>query len=290
MNYITNILFVTIALATLWSCRSDKNIGLGNSPLNSSEAKIDTLLDDVPEATVIERISPTEIDYKSTEYNYDSIVYKEERKSIMYKQVIVFPVNKIQNTTPHDFRKVIVEMIDSAFKASDVDNLRKFLKRQAQEFFNENEVDLELSITLPEHDARIGVVCETDNYITFINEGYEHYGGAHGIPWRGFFTVDLSTGKVMEWDDIIKPDKKEEATRIVWNAIIKQYYSGNDETLYSDAILPGAPAALSDKGIIFVYSVYEIGPFSDGMPECVVGVEELRDCLTDKAKLLLAGR
>lgn len=70
--------------------------------------------------------------------------------------------------------------------------------------------------------------------------------------------------------------------------ISKELEDGFVEELPSNDIdFPSNEPGLTAEGIIFVYSVYEIGPYSLGMPEVILEYDKVWKYMTEKAKALI---
>lgn len=164
---------------------------------------------------------------------------------------------------------------------------KKFLaqaKRDIEEIEGYDEEDFEKCSYL----SNITVSYRSEKFVTLSVSGSEYQSGAaHGMPWKALASIDLSTGKRLEWDDIIKPGMKAKLKAMLKKAVINQYFDGHDVfDEYFTFDLPSIPPALTKNGVWFGYGVYEIASYADGFPEATIGYEQLSDYLTDNAKQL----
>lgn len=136
-------------------------------------------------------------------------------------------------------------------------------------------------------DYSIKEIFKNDNFVTFVNEGYEYLGGAHGMPWR-YGQTFYRTGKPLGWDLLaLTPQNQSHLRDLIAKGLLDDYFKTNKwETTglwVADNIkelpLPTIPPYLMEEGIEFIYGPYEIGPYAIGQPNCVIPLSQLNDLL-----------
>ncbi len=135
-------------------------------------------------------------------------------------------------------------------------------------------------------DINCILVDNTSHYATYSFSGSLYTGGAHGMPWNYAATYDVATGKKLTLKDIFVASKLNQVKLKVRQAIKTQYYLGELKHHATDGYnfdLPANAPTLTTKGVVFSYGAYEIGPYSDGMPSCVIPYAQLRPYMTQKA-------
>ncbi len=135
-------------------------------------------------------------------------------------------------------------------------------------------------------DINCILVANTSHYATYSFSGNLYMGGAHGMPWDYTVTYDAATGKELTLKDIFVASKLNQVKLKVRQAIKTQYYLGKlkqHATSGYNFDLPANAPALTPKGVAFYYGAYEIGPYVEGMPTCVIPYAQLRPYMTQKA-------
>lgn len=126
--------------------------------------------------------------------------------------------------------------------------------------------------------------------ITFLNSryccietiGYEYSGGAHGTPFKEYFVFDRETGERLGLSDILENSQEElqamvgKAFRALNEKTNFAFESPEDlEHTVSDDVSYDSEFYLTEEGIAFYYSPYEIAPYAEGFPEVVIPYRDL---------------
>ncbi len=129
---------------------------------------------------------------------------------------------------------------------------------------------------------------QTDQYVTYTNEGYEYTGGAHSLPWYNGATFSKIDGTIVGYDLFEDP---EQLIDIIAENIVTQYFAKNDEDFNSEnekiSTLPANEPWIETDSVVFCYQAYEIASFADGMPLCKIVLTDLKPYLSEKGKSLL---
>lgn len=118
---------------------------------------------------------------------------------------------------------------------------------------------------------------QSDEIITIALTIYTNTGGAHGISTISFVNFDTLSGEPLSTLDIFNNVS-------AVHDISKQYFfdeikgKENDYFDTNEFELP-ANVGFSDEGIVFLYNVYEIAPYSMGITEFTVPFEKLETYL-----------
>ena len=116
-------------------------------------------------------------------------------------------------------------------------------------------------------------------YISFVQNGYEYYGGAHGMPiWNGY-TFDLQTGERLLLSDIIG-NIEEELKKIVSgyfaemiNEEPENFWEDSVEYIYDDVSYQ-SDYYLTEQGIVFYYHPYELAAYAAGFQKVTIPYSE----------------
>ncbi|MBP3906402.1 MAG: DUF3298 domain-containing protein, partial [Peptostreptococcaceae bacterium] len=110
---------------------------------------------------------------------------------------------------------------------------------------------------------------------------YEFTGGAHGLTNIKNFNYDLVTGKELKLEDLFKANSnyKEFINKHIEEEIVKQpeiYFQGQDGF---SSIKDNQDFYISDEGIVIYFSLYDIAPYSSGIPMFTITWDEIIDYL-----------
>jgi hypothetical protein len=121
------------------------------------------------------------------------------------------------------------------------------------------------------------VTYQTPSITCIAINSYLNTGGAHGNMTISFLNFNTQTGQLLFLDDHIK-------NRLDFIKLAEKYFNlkvleSSDEDNFSDYFfgegfhLP-ENIGFSDDGVILLYNIYEIAPYSEGMIEFTIPYEE----------------
>ena len=133
-------------------------------------------------------------------------------------------------------------------------------------------------------DADIKVVYNTYPYLVLENFSYEYTGGAHGNYGAIYQVLDLQKRKVLTPDDLFKPGWKTALIPYLEASYRKQYKlddSGEpiEEGLLVKQITANNNFLITDKGIAFSFTPYEIGPYVMGQVTLFISFKDVKSLL-----------
>lgn len=115
------------------------------------------------------------------------------------------------------------------------------------------------------------VVFKTQDIISVSLTSYTNTGGAHGNLNISFLNFDPSTGKIIDNNQLFTDIEG-------FKTIVKKYFdtSIKDKDILFDSETFQLPENIgfSDDGIILLYNTYEIAPYSTGIIEFSIPIEE----------------
>lgn len=123
-------------------------------------------------------------------------------------------------------------------------------------------------------------VFETGAFVTFTREDYLYMeGGAHGYEGLTGAVFRKSDGRRLGWN-LFSKEGLEELRFMIPYALKRRYFKvGSDDEFYEmlftggadgEFPLPETPPILRANGVQFVYQVYELAPYSAGLPSCTL--------------------
>lgn len=126
-----------------------------------------------------------------------------------------------------------------------------------------------------------GITFFNDRYVCVEQSEYTYTGGAHGMPMRNYYVLDLETGERLLLEDIVNESQDE------IHAIAAKYfgtlYEKAPKLYYEEAVDTVKDTAgdnnmfyLSDEGIVFYYPPYGLAPYAAGFQEIVVPYSEFQ--------------
>ncbi len=188
------------------------------------------------------------------------------------------------------------------------DVINEYLMGKAEEFNEIETTSYTIDTPCEDHQAHptwyrvtndyyvsdIDIIC--DNYLTVNMTGYWYGGGAHGMPYRGQYLFDLTTGEAKSFTDfyegteaefksLVAEKTKEDFLGYDLENYGSPYFSGDADVIYDDAYkyasLDGGTIEFTSDGIIFYYPPYEMGSYASGFIDIFISYDELlgRDSL-----------
>lgn len=127
----------------------------------------------------------------------------------------------------------------------------------------------------------------SDGFVTYQYNYYGYYGGAHGTTTTIPASFTFPAGKLIGYN-MFNPDDLGAVRSLVLDGLMKQYFKvPNDSALaerlvisIEDVTLPQQPPYIVKDGVGFIYQQYEIAPYSEGMPMCVIPFSEISKYMT----------
>lgn len=227
---------------------------------------------------------------------YKTITVKktDDAFPIQFKFIIDFPIQG-EEALVNEIKKNIFDNInDSTHSDLSEEGLykvaNKYISDNTAEFKEmEKEFDNGFKPSYS-YEGSIKVIDNTDKYITYKTISDDYAGGAHGMPYSGYFTIDKETNKTLSLYDIFDANKKEDLKDIIKINIVNQYFEGEEPDWSGNVFkfdLPSQTPGITSKGIVFCYGAYEIECYAAGMPHCTIPFDEISDLMTPYAKALI---
>lgn len=127
------------------------------------------------------------------------------------------------------------------------------------------------------YDSEVACVQYFDGkYVSFVQEGYDYFGGAHGLPvWEGY-TFDLETGERMLLPDLVsntEEELKDLVTEYFGEKIDESpsdYWADAKEIVRESVSLETTDFVLTDEGICFYMHPYSIAAYAMGFSEVTI--------------------
>ena len=186
---------------------------------------------------------------------------KDKKQGISYEADIDYPV----------FEK------EQLLNAQVSDIVQKNLEAFNNEFFSAEAPAYPQAF---EFDMDSSSVYEDANHISFLLNVYQFTGGAHGTTSLIPVTYSKQTKKLLSLEEAVQPTRKDwlsalstEARKQLNDQVKKQTFV-SDEDWINKGTEPAkenfAIFKLEKNSVRIIFSQYQVGPYSSGMPEIVV--------------------
>ncbi len=127
-----------------------------------------------------------------------------------------------------------------------------------------------------------------DKYLTIDMDGYWYAGGAHGMPYRDHYLIDLETGEFKTLKDLYD-GTDEDFVSLIESIVERDYNNGEDyiSYMYTDdyqdimsnirqsTSLDMVGVCYMEDGVNIEYAPYVLGPFASGFIQIKVTYQEL---------------
>ena len=185
----------------------------------------------------------------------------------------------------------------------------KAIQKYGQALFESQQADWHSVYDDMEPDARMGafskthsitMLTQTKQYVTYYYETYQYGGGAHGYLTQVGFTFRKSDGRQIP---LLKNTNSRKLAKLLKEGVRRHFSERPDKPLSDQELLdflfaeevsalnnlplPGNSPYLSDTGMVFLYTQYEIAPYSSGIITFEIPFKDILPFMTDEAKALI---
>ena len=213
---------------------------------------------------------------------------------------------------PTTGEKVIVDSLKKHIRdllGDDFIDSPKAIQAYGQSLFESQQADWHSVYDEMEPDERMGafskthsitMLTQTKQYVTYYYETYQYGGGAHGYLTQVGFTFRKSDGRQIP---LLKNTNSPKLAKIIKEGVRRHFSERPDKPLSDDELLeflftseasalnhlplPGNAPYLSDTGMVFLYTQYEIAPYSSGIITFEIPFKEILPFMTEEAKALI---
>ncbi|WP_076791279.1 DUF3298 and DUF4163 domain-containing protein [Chlorobium sp. KB01] len=135
-------------------------------------------------------------------------------------------------------------------------------------------------------DLAGAVLLNRSGIVTIDISFYSFTGGAHGMSHTAYLVFDTRSGRRLELNDIFLPGYERTLNELVESRFRQMKglsktdpLDGEEGGLVENVIRFNNNFAITDKGLIFLYNVYEIAPYVNGQTEIRLTWRELKGLL-----------
>lgn len=177
---------------------------------------------------------------------------------------------------------------------------KKLLDSSRRDFIEfESEPDLRVDY---EYRITFEPTWISNAIVTYNYSGFCYLGGAHGSTTARIASFEVSTGRMLTFSNVFRPDRQKELIAKIRQGLWEQYftplYAGEPEAPQSlnDALLinpqelglPLCNPGFGPDGVTFTYGQYEIASYASGQPTCTISYAELSPLMVESVANLIA--
>ena len=202
-----------------------------------------------------------------------------------FKADIKYPYLKIKSNynKKDDTQTKIIQNINSTI-SNTVTTAKDKIEKDSEEYKKSYEADSNKDNTIKyQYEAiyNYKIAYNKNNILSIPLTMYEFTGGAHGLTSIKSFNYDLVKEKELKLEDLFKANSnyKEVINNHIKEEISKQpenYFQGQDGF---SSIKDNQDFYISDEGIVIYFSLYDIAPYSSGIPMFTITWDEIIDYL-----------
>ena len=213
---------------------------------------------------------------------------------------------------PTTGEKVIVDSLKKHIRdllGDDFIDSPKAIQAYGQSLFESQQADWHSVYDEMEPDERMGafskthsitMLTQTKQYVTYYYETYQYGGGAHGYLTQVGFTFRKSDGRQIP---LLKNTNSRKLAKLLKEGVRRHFSERPDKPLSDQQLLdflfaeevsalnnlplPGNSPYLSDTGMVFLYTQYEIAPYSSGIITFEIPFKDIEPFMTDEGKKLI---
>lgn len=131
------------------------------------------------------------------------------------------------------------------------------------------------------------VVLATPSVVVWRDYAFQYISGAaHGRYATTYVNYSIADNRILSVADLMKPGYEESLL-----TMIKEKLGERDDVIVSlSEIAIPSNFEITDNGVVFVYGLYEVAPYSSGEVEVAFAAYELADILTPASMEMITGQ
>lgn len=189
---------------------------------------------------------------------------------------VEYPING-NKVIVKTIRRLIAELVagNNINYYSSLNNPDELLRTTIKKYQSEGEMGMDGETI----EKKISVSYSNGKVITIRSTGYLYMGGAHGTPWDESYTFLVKDGTKLTKSML--PSFK--TLRPYLLSGLAKYFGVSVSELFNDGYIyvtdldfPTSNPYIDKNGLNFIYSAYEIAPFSAGMPKATIPIATAR--------------
>lgn len=229
--------------------------------------------------------------YKKNTYEKTSpyIDTAKDRNNDQTKALAEYP--SFQNKWVNELIKTV--FFEGKSPEENADEFIESFEETYHEFLDDKDFGVSALMLPWEQIHDISVDYETAKFINLQLDFYSYSGGAHGMPALIYKVFDKTEKKTLALEDIIQKEKMSDFLKLSEQLFKKEKGFSKSQDLFKDYDFENNTFYLPDnfgmgkEGIVFVYNVYEIKSFADGIITFTVPYAYLKKFLTKKGSAII---
>lgn len=264
-----------------------------------SQAKIEQLNQTVAQLT--EQNKQLELDLLAQKVRADNMIpaiFAEEDVVFKKSETIKYPKSKEDDSLEEgtiDFSistlKTNIDWLDTLLWEELTRKDGKVPTREAvmadyQKNFDETKKEMiENPIFGFDENNWVGFIGQKEKLATFAIGYYTYSGGAHGIGANRYFTIDMTTHRILTLSDLFDKKAISNVKERLWNVYTRDGMIKDEELSVNKADFNVSDNIYLDhNGIHFIYNVYEIASYAEGEQDLTLNWWQAEDLLKPSFK------
>ena len=129
-------------------------------------------------------------------------------------------------------------------------------------------------------DAEVSKITYLDEKVLgFEMNGYDYYGGAHGMPWKDNYLFDLETGERLTLGDLVAVTEEELDSIVVDayknNGEWEYYWDESENTIIEGISYETTDFTVTEDGLKFYFYPYALASYAQGFTYATVPYDRL---------------
>ena len=127
---------------------------------------------------------------------------------------------------------------------------------------------------------------QRNHIVSFTQSTYSFTGGAHGIEYTSYLNIDTNKKALITLNDVVSEKNQAKLKALLWETYTSERGGEGQTPLFAEKkdFRISHNFYFGKNGVVFVYPVYELGPYAEGEIELTVSYYQLNDLLTPEFK------
>lgn len=135
-----------------------------------------------------------------------------------------------------------------------------------------------------EESAYTQYLGQRNHIVSFTQSTYSFTGGAHGMGHTNYLNIDINKKALITLNDVINEKNQAKLKALLWNTYSSERSGETPLFVEKKDFRISDNFYFSKDGIVFVYPVYELGPYAEGEIELAINYYQLNELLTPEFK------
>lgn len=225
---------------------------------------------------------------KRVQYVEDGIAIKGGMR-VNYK--IVYPVSVPDNLSLKEIQGIFIRAFLG--EENSTGTVQETFNRLLEEYSGAEEYSADSDDYGYEDTRILHILTNTQNLLTVAFSTSEYTGGAHGLFGVSYLSIDKRNGTAVTEKTLFKSDYKNKLSSLI-QGVIADRNSSQDEDEHIGLLVDLLEVKanqnfyLSENGLVYVYNIYEIAPYAQGLVEIILPYKDILPLVNEKYLSIIA--